>query len=305
VLQFAVPNVELPASRLGMGVDLARNDAHFELLLDDFFERGGNVFETARAYGGGYAERFLGDWLTRRGLRQQVIVISKGAHTPRCNPVDLTRQLHESLNALQIEQLDVYLMHRDNLEIPVAEFVDVLNEHFQAGCMRVLGVSNWSIERLEAANAYAARRGLEPLRILSNHLSLARMVAPPWPGCLDSWQPEQRAYLTAHQMPLVAWSTGARGFFAEADGPPEASHPTVVMAWHSEDNFERRRRARLLAQERGVTPTAVAIAYVLAQAFPTLALIGPKTPLELQQSVQCLDVQLSPSEMAWLDLGVP
>jgi aryl-alcohol dehydrogenase-like predicted oxidoreductase len=77
------------------------------------------------------------------------------------------------------------------------------------------------------------------------------------------------------------------------------------MAWHSEDNFERRRRARLLAQERGVTPTAVAVAYVLAQPFPTLALIGPKTPLELQQSVQCLDVQLSPSEMAWLDLEVP
>jgi hypothetical protein len=53
VLQFALPNVELRASRLGVGVDLARNAALFELLLDGFFERGRNVFETARAVAGG------------------------------------------------------------------------------------------------------------------------------------------------------------------------------------------------------------------------------------------------------------
>ena len=186
--------------------------------------------------------------------------------------------------------------------MPVAEFVEVLNEHFQAGKMRVLGVSNWTRERLDAANAYAQQRGLEPLRVLSNQLSLARMVSAPWPGCLSSWEPEERAYLNARQMPLIAWSAGARGFFARGEGTPEPTE-RAALAWDSPDNFERRRRAQTLAQARGVTATAVSLAYVLAQSFPTLAVIGPKTATELEQSLHSLALELSPADLAWLDLS--
>lgn len=299
---LTLPNLTLPASRLAIGVDLASADENSAPLLDWFFEHGGNVFDTARIYDGGRSEQVLGKWLARRGVRQNALVISKGAHTPDCHPEALTAQLEQSLRALELDALDIYLMHRDNLEVPVDEFVDVLNQHFRAGKMRLFGVSNWSRERLEAANAYAEQRGLEPLRVLSNQLSLARMVRAPWPGCTASWEPEERAYLRARQLPLIAWSAGARGFFARGGRAPDASDE-ARLAWESPDNHERRRRAETLAHERGVTPTAVSLAYVLGQAFPTLAVIGPKTCRHLEQSFESLALELSPADMSWLDLS--
>jgi aryl-alcohol dehydrogenase-like predicted oxidoreductase len=295
--------LDIPASRLGMGADAVGED--FARVLDRFFERGGNVFDTARVYHSGRCERFFGEWLASRGVRNRAIVISKGAHTPRCLPEALSVDIVQSLEALAVEQIDVYLMHRDNLAVPVGEFVDVLNQHLQTGRIRSYGVSNWSVERLTAANVYAERSGLEPIRMLSNQLSLARMVSEPWPGCLASWDPEQRAYLAATRLPLLAWSTGARGFFADSAAAPFTGASSVLAAWQSDDNFERKRRATVLAHERGASATAVSVAYVLGQAFQTLALIGPKTIEELERSLECLRLRLSAEEMAWLDLRAP
>ena len=55
-------------------------------------------------------------------------MIAKGAHTPNCNPKSISTQLTESLDRLQCDSADIYIMHRDNIEIPVDEYIDVLNE---------------------------------------------------------------------------------------------------------------------------------------------------------------------------------
>ncbi len=128
-----IPGVSKPVSRLVMGVDNQRTIAHASVMFDDFFERGGTAFDSAYVYGGGMCEQVLGRWVHNRGLRDQVVIIDKGAHTPFCNPKDLTRQLLESLDRLGSDYMDLYLMHRDNLEVPVGEFVDVLNEHLTPG----------------------------------------------------------------------------------------------------------------------------------------------------------------------------
>jgi aryl-alcohol dehydrogenase-like predicted oxidoreductase len=133
--------------------------------------------------------------------------------------------------------------------------------------------------------------------VVSNQLSLARMVREPWPGCLDCGGSEWRAWLTERQMPVLAWSAQARGFFR-----PRARLERLVESWHADDNFERRRRVTELALERGVAPNSIALAYVLAQPFPTFALIGPKTLDETRSSLEALTVRLSPAELAWLNL---
>src|SRR5690606_5718463 len=97
----------------------------------------------------------LGSWLKNRSVRDDAVIIGKGAHTPYCYPEDLSRQLQQTLERLQVEKLDIYMMHRDNPEVPVGEFVDVLNQHHKAGRMTVFGGSNWSLERVQAANDYA------------------------------------------------------------------------------------------------------------------------------------------------------
>lgn len=291
-----------PISRLVMGVDNQDNIASTSVMLDAFFEQGGNAFDTAFIYGGGKHETLLGQWIKNRGVREEVVILDKGAHTPFCTPEDLNRQFMISLERLQTDYVDIYMMHRDNPQVPVGEFVDVLNEHFRAGRMRVFGGSNWTIERIEAANAYAAERGLQGLSALSNNFSLARMIEPPWAGCISASTPEFRAWLTRTQLPLLPWSSQARGFFLDDTSPTFTADPERVRCWFSDDNFERLRRARELAAKYRVLPINIALAYVLHQPFPTFPLIGPRTLRELYTSLPALDVSLTPDEVKWLNL---
>ena len=76
----------------------------------------------------------------------------------------------------------------------------------------------------------------------------------------------------------------------------------LVRCWYSEDNFAHRERAIALARRKGVSPIAIAAAYVLHQPFPVFALIGPRVIGETVSSLECLKVTLTPDELAWLNL---
>jgi predicted dehydrogenase/aryl-alcohol dehydrogenase-like predicted oxidoreductase len=298
-----IDGLDKPVSRLVMGVDNQRTWSHLAVMLDDFFERGGNCFDTAFNYGQGRMEQLLGAWVASRGIRDQVVILDKGAHTPHCDPDSLTRQLLISLERLGTDHVDIYMLHRDNPEIPVGEFIDVLNHHREAGRITVFGASNWSLDRVREANEWAAARGLRGLAAVSNNFSLARMVEPVWPGCVSSSDPVWRQWLTERQMPLMPWSSQARGFFvAGRADPADHSDPELVRSWYSDDNFRRLERVRRLAGERGVLPIQLALAYVLSQPFPTFPLIGPRLLSETRTSFRALTVELSPAELRWLDL---
>ncbi|TVR56167.1 MAG: oxidoreductase [Puniceicoccaceae bacterium] len=292
-----------PVSRFVMGADNQQSLPHAAVMFDDFVERGGNAFDTAFIYGGGLQEKLLGAWCRSRGLRDHVFIIAKGAHAPHCNPGKLSEQLLISLERLQTDYADLYLMHRDNPEIPVGEFVDVLNEHVSAGRIRRFGGSNWSLARIAEANAYAKAKGLQGFACVSNNFSLARMVDPVWGGCLAASDPDSIAWLKERQMPHFAWSSQARGFFTDRAGPAETSDPQLVRCWYSEDNFKRRERAITLAAHKEVNPINIAAAYVLSQPFPSFCLIGPRVLEETRTSMPALDIlPLSPEECAWLNL---
>jgi aryl-alcohol dehydrogenase-like predicted oxidoreductase len=300
----SIKGVNKPMSRLILGVDNQPNISYASVMFDDFYERGGNVFDTAFIYMGGMAEGLLGQWVRNRGIREQVVILDKGAHTPFCTPADLTKQFEISLERLQTDYVDLYCMHRDNPDIPAGEFIDVLNEQWRAGRIKVFGGSNWTAERVEEANAYAARTGQQGFSVLSNNFSLARMIEPPWAGCMSASTVEFRAWLTANQMPLLPWSSQARGFFLPHVTPDYAGDPEVVRCWFADDNFERKQRAVALAEKHGVQPINIALAYVLFQPFPTFPLIGPRTLEETRSSLQALSVTLSEEEVRWLNLEV-
>ena len=301
-----VAGLDKPVSRLVMGCDNQRTYAHAAAVFDGFVEAGGNCFDTAWVYWNGLQERLLGQWLKNRGsVRDELVVIAKGAHTPRCDPASLTTQLHESLDRLGLERVDLYLMHRDNPDVPAGEFVDVLNEHRAAGRIGAFGGSNWSLGRVDEANAHAAARGQQGFSMVSNNFSLAQMVDPVWSGCIAASDAGSRAWFTREQLALFAWSSQARGFFLPQPPPRFGDSPSeneIIRCWHSDDNFQRRERALALAKERGVEAINVALAYVLCQPFPTFALFGPRTLEEIRTSLPGLTVELTPEEVAWLNL---
>ncbi|MBK8856158.1 MAG: aldo/keto reductase [Opitutaceae bacterium] len=291
-----------PVSRLVMGCDNQATMPHAAAVWDDYYERGGLTFDTAYVYGNGLQEKLLGQWVKHRGLRGEVSLIAKGAHTPFCNPADMARELEISLGRLQTDHADIYMLHRDNPDVPVGEFVDALNEQVRAGRIRIFGGSNWSFDRLAAANRYAKRKGLQGFGVVSNNFSLAHMVNPVWPGCVAASDAESRRWLKRQQLPLFAWSSQARGFFTDRAGRDKTGDWHLTHCWYSDDNFARRERAIELARRKGVSPIAIAAAYVLHQPFPTFALIGPRFISETVSSLECLGVTLSARELAWLNL---
>jgi len=298
----AVAGVGFPVSRLILGCDNQRNMPQAAAIFDDFFERGGNAFDTAHIYNDGKQERLLGRWLTQRGVRPEAAVIVKGAHTPFCTPEFLDAQLRESLDRLGTDYADIYLMHRDNMDIPVGEFVEVLNAHHRAGRIRAFGGSNWTLPRLREAEAYAAAKGLQKFNCVSNNFSLARMVSPVWAGCISATSPEFKEWLAAAGVSLLAWSSQARGFFTDRAHPEKHEDAELVRCWYSEDNFQRRGRAIELARGKGVEPINIALAYVLSQPFEAFALVGPRQISETVSTFGGLAVTLTPEEMAWLNL---
>jgi len=212
-------------------------------------------------------------------------------------------QLIESLKRLRVDSADIYMMHRDNPAVPVKEFVDVLNEHVRAGRIKTFGGSNWSPARVAEANEYARKNGQQGFSVVSNNLSLAKMVKPIWDGCIVANDPESLAFFKATQLPLLSWSSQARGFFLPGVADPsKRDNPEMVEVWYSDDNFERLRRTRELAAKSNASPINLALAWVLNQAFPTFALIGPRTLEETRTSWPALNIDLTPEQVTWLNL---
>lgn len=297
-----IEGVTKPVSRMIMGVTLAGGQfqlPHASIMFDEYFRNGGNCFDTAYIYGN--ADMILGRWIANRGIREDVVVLAKGGHTPECYPEAISRQLMETLERMGTDYIDLYVLHRDNEELPVGELVDVLNEHRSAGRIRAFGGSNWSTSRVQAANDYAKSKGLKGFSGVSNNFSLARMVNPPWGGCIASSDAESREWFAKTQMPLLSWSSLARGFFVRGNAADE-SDQGMVSCWYAEDNFKRLARAKELAAKKGVQPVQIALAYVLSQPFPTYALIGPEKLHELTVSLDALGIELTPDEVKWLNL---
>lgn len=297
----AVAGLAKPVSRLVMGCDNQATFPHGAAMWDDFWEQGGNCFDTGYIYGGGLQERLLGKWLQNRGVRKEAVIIGKGAHTPNCNPEALSRQLLQTLERLGVDGVDIYMLHRDNPQIPVGEFVEVLNEHHKAGRMSAFGGSNWSLERVQQANDYAKQHGLIGFSVVSNNFSLARMVDPVWGGCVSASDAASRQWLEKPQTALFAWSSQARGFFVRGDRDFTADEE-LVRCWYSDDNFARLERAQELAERKDTSPINIAAAYVLNQSFPIFALVGPRQISETHSSLGALALSLTVEERAWLNL---
>ncbi len=297
-----VKHLGKPMPKLVMGVDNQTSIAQADAIFSDYFARGGTAFDTAHCYGE-LRSRLLGTWINGNNLRAKVVVIAKGAHTPNCFPNVIRPQLEDQLRWLNTTHADIYMMHRDNPDIPAGEFIEALNELVREGKIRAFGGSNWSLDRVAAANAYARERGLQGFSVISNNLALAEMVNPVWAGCLHVHSSEDRQRIAAMGLALLPWSSQARGFFVPAISAPNIRKDrSLVESWYSDDNFKRQARAVELAKKYNVEPINIALAWVLNQKFPCCPLIGPRSIMETQSCFAALRVKLTDAEMLWLNL---
>ena len=311
-----LPGLEKPVSRLVQGtvmVSSAEAERSFRL-LDEVYALGCTAFDTAHVYGDGDNERTVGRWVRERGLRDEVVIIAKGAHhnadRNRVTPFDITADLHDSLARFGFDEIDLYVLHRDDLAVPVGPIIDVLNEHQRSGKVRAFGASNWSQARFEEANRYAAEHSLTPFAVSSPNFSLAEQVQEPWPGCVSIGGPSgeaARAWYQEQGTPLLTWSSLAGGFFSgrfrrdNLDSFESYLDKLCVSSYCYEENFERLERAEKLAREKGVSLPQLALAYVTSQPLDIYALVGCNSGAEFEANLGALNLQLSEEECRWLE----
>ena len=314
-----IANVDKPVSRLVQGtimLSTAEEEYSFDL-LDQVYEAGINTFDSGHLYGGGDCERVLGRWIEDRGLRNEVVILTKCCHMnadrERVTPYDISSDLHDSLARLRTNYIDLYLLHRDDVRVPVGPIVDRLNHYIGAGNLGVIGGSNWTHDRIERANLYAATSGQQPFTVSSPNFSLAEQAEPPWRGCISISGKDgaaARSWYQENQMPLFTWSSIANGFFSgrvnrenyESLVEQGLFDESAVRAYCTDENFERLDRVGQLAEEKELSIPQVALAYVLGQPLNIYALVGARNGEEIRANQRALQTSLSKDETAWLNL---
>lgn len=297
-----------PISRLIKGTDYFYHDSYEKAAtnMDAFLAIGGNTVDSAHIYCGGQSEEVLGRYMQERGNRNEIVILTKGAHHdqngPRVNADAIRSDLLTSLERLQTEHVELYALHRDDPNTPVGVILEALNEHIESGKIGAIGASNWTWQRLEEANAYAAANVLKGFTFSSPNLSLAKANEPFWAGCVSA-DDETLAWHERTKLPLLSWSSQARGFFTGRFTPEVRDNEDLVRVFYSDGNWERLHRAEQLAESKKTSPIQIALAYVLNQPFPTCALIGAQNQAELLSCDEGSRITLTREELDWLDLG--
>jgi aryl-alcohol dehydrogenase-like predicted oxidoreductase len=277
-------------------------------LYDTFRSAGGNFFDSAHVYsfwlpnGVGASERALGDVVRRRGDRRNVILATKGGHPHLAggydrpdaymSPQRVAQDIDESLDRLGVDKIDLYFLHRDDPRMPVSEIIDMLHEHVVRGRLKSLGVSNWTTQRIAAANEYARQNRKRGFVSHQAKMSLAASIpskdptVPPFGAAEQKWH-EQSG------LSVCAYSPTAGGFFATngVKGARGYDNPT---------SDARLRVCNRLAAELGVTPNQVALAYLLHQPFEVIPMLGTLNVEHLNDALGSETVQLSSQQMAAL-----
>ncbi|UVI28531.1 aldo/keto reductase [Paenibacillus spongiae] len=305
-----LPGLKQGVSRLIMGSDYFSPDV-YELVctnMDAFTAIGGNTVDSGFIYGGGKSEQAIGMWMEDRKNRDRFNVWTKGAHPDhngsRMSKAAIEEELKISLERLRTDYIDVYALHRDDVNVPVGAILEWLNEHVEAGRILAFGGSNWSTERLEESNRYAAEHGLRGFDFSSPNLSLAKAKEPYWADCV-SVDDVALAWHERSGLPIFSWSSQARGFFTGRFTPDDHSDADLVRVFYNDANWERYYRAEKLGKEKGASTIQIALAYVLNQSFPTAAIIGPRNEAEMKSCLEATHIQLSQEEIRWLDLRTP
>lgn len=316
-----LPGTDLTVSAISLGTvpfgTLVDEAASF-VLLDAYLEAGGTFLDTAHIYADwlegdrAASEKTLGRWWRARGRPSGVVVATKGGHpvpatslVPRLAPDQIGADLDASLHALDLERIDLYYLHRDDPQRPVEEIVETLNAAVRAGKVRYLGVSNWQPSRIRAANAYATAHGLQPFVASQVLWSLATPNPGAFAGDLALMDEPSLAYYAGAGLGVTAYTSQAGGFFTiVAARGLEALPAERRRAFENTENLARLARTREVAEDLGVSITAVVLAFITSYPGITgIAVVGPSSRAHLRDSLAGADLVLSPEQVRYLAIG--
>ncbi len=312
---FDADNKSIKMSRIILGgvqfgTTLTREQS-FEL-MDKFIEHGGNTFDTARVYcdwlenGHSASERTIGEWIKSRNNRKEIILATKGGHpatagVSRLSKEDILGDMEKSLEALQTDYVDLYLLHRDDVNVPVNEIMDTLHMVVRQGKARAVGVSNWTCERIKKANDYAGENNKTKLVISQIQWSLAECFPQNFNDLsLVCMNPKEYRQYIEMGMPVMAYSSQANGLYSKANDRGLEYVPMKLQKFLTLENINRYNNLLKLCRKKGYSMTAVSLNYIMDNRLNGSAIIGCTNLDQLNDCMGAAGITLTEEEIEML-----
>ncbi|HEY2152973.1 MAG TPA: aldo/keto reductase [Vicinamibacterales bacterium] len=268
-------------------------------------DHGINFFDTADMYSRGVSEQVLGRALKDFTKRHQVVVATKAFYgvTDGPNNQGLSRKhLFEAIDAslarLGTDYVDLYQIHRFDYQTPIEETLEALHDIVKSGKVRYVGASSMFAWQFMKMLAVSDAHGWTRFVSMQNHYNLVyrEEEREMMPLCLDQG------------VGVIPWSPLARGFLAgnrrgaeRGDTARAKTDDFAHALYYSDADFTIADRVGELALRRGVKPTQIALAWMLAKPGVTAPIIGASKPPHLDEAVAALSLRLEADEMAFLE----
>ncbi|KAF9064590.1 NADP-dependent oxidoreductase domain-containing protein [Rhodocollybia butyracea] len=291
-------------------------EASFKL-LDAYFEMGGNFIDTANGYQDESSEEFIGEWMEKRGIRDQLVIATKyttnfkrsdssivqKANYTGNNVKSMHISVEASLKKLRTSYIDLFYVHWWDYETSIKEVMDGLHSLVMQGKVLYLGISDTPAWVVAQANEYARLTGKTPFSVYQGMWSV-----------LDrSFEREIIPMARSQGLALAPWGVLGRGKFrTDADEQQRKESGdngrTTLGDWQrSETEVKVSHALEKVAGEVGLGDNigAVAIAYVMQKAPYVFPIIGGRKVSHLQANIQALNISLNEEQIQYLEGVIP
>lgn len=275
--------------------------------IKEALELGINFFDTADVYSRGVSEEILGGAIRDFSRREDVVIATKlyfpmeeGPNKGGLSRLNILRSIDDSLKRLGTDYVDLYQIHRWDKETPIEETLEALHDVVKSGKARYIGASSMYAWQFSKALYTADLNGWTRFVSMQNHYNLI-------------YREEEREMIPLciqEGVGLIPWSPLARGFLAGNRTPEDwgetaraKSDDYAHQMYYREKDFEIVQRAQEVAENRGVSPAQIALAWILSKPGVSAPIIGASKMRHLHEAVEALEIDLAEEEIKRLEDG--
>ena len=273
-------------------------------LLDKFFEKGFNCIDTADVYSawvpgnkGGESEAIIGNWLKKRGRRDDVILITKVGYNVKSglSKKHISESIEASLGRLQTDYIDLYFSHQDDGVTPMDETLETYQQLIKEGKVRNIGASNFSAARLEESLKISAEKQLPSYTVLQ----------PPGNLYDRAFETEYKTVVKKNNLGVITYSSLASGFLSGKYKSAEDFSKSVRgkgMSKFMNDKGKKILKAlNEVSDEQGYSPAAVALAWLIQHPLVTAPIASATKENQLEELMQAAEISLSANDIEKLN----